>query len=329
MSTLIGLAAGAAISAGTAAIQGGSAKDILKSAGIGAATGAVTGGAGSMLGSSAAGLLGKGVSAVGDKLASSSSSLLSKAGSSLATAGDKMVAFGATHGVKATLSNLKTELGKKALENTVTNAPANVGGPASVTETASLPEVSGVPEPTTNALPEVPKVTTTGGMQNIATNIKDIGKTAADTAKNTGKAPINNMTTKGITLSTKDNVIANIKKVGGKVGKVAGQVGVQGVLSVGTAIAGAKQARAANEVSRQGLLFQQQTYKEQKAERESTKAQLKQDAYTAHTSATVFTENLFGENSNGNLLTDYTSDSKSNYSLLKSSIKTKKSSDLT
>jgi hypothetical protein len=90
-----------------------------------------------------------------------------------------------------------------------------------------------------------------------------------------------------------------------KVGKVAGQVGVQGVLSVASAIMGAKQASAANEVAKQSLLFQQQTYKEQKAETEKNKAKLKEDAWSDYSSASLFGSNLYGSESNNTLFTNY------------------------
>jgi len=90
-----------------------------------------------------------------------------------------------------------------------------------------------------------------------------------------------------------------------KVGKVAGQVGVQGVLSIASAIAGAKQANAANEVAKQSLLFQQQTYKDQKAETEKNKAKLKEDAWSDYSSASLFGSNLYGSESNNTLLTNY------------------------
>lgn len=90
-----------------------------------------------------------------------------------------------------------------------------------------------------------------------------------------------------------------------KAGKIAGQFGVQGALSVGSAIMGAKQANAANEVSRQSLLFQKQTYNEQQAEIEKNKAQLKADALTDYNAASLFGSQLYGSDSNNTLLTSY------------------------
>lgn len=117
-----------------------------------------------------------------------------------------------------------------------------------------------------------------------------------------------------------------------KAGKIAGQVGVQGALSIASGIAGAKQAKAANEVSKQSLLFQQQTYADQKAETESTKAKLKQDAWADYSSASLFGESLYGSDSNNTLLTSYHTNGTGNvgnYSLINSSVTTSKLTDLT
>lgn len=90
-----------------------------------------------------------------------------------------------------------------------------------------------------------------------------------------------------------------------KAGKVAGQVGVQGGLSIATGVAGAQQAKASNAISQQSLLFQQQTYNEQKAEVEANKAKLKQEAWTDYSSTNLFGEQLYGATSNNTLLTSY------------------------
>ena len=114
--------------------------------------------------------------------------------------------------------------------------------------------------------------------------------------------------------------------------KVAGQVGVQGALSIASGIAGAKQANAANEVSKQSLLFQQQTYKEQKAEVESNKAKLKADAWTDYSSTNLFGEQLYGSDSNNTLLTSYHTNgtgNAGNFSLLSTRVNTTKTTDLT
>ena len=90
-----------------------------------------------------------------------------------------------------------------------------------------------------------------------------------------------------------------------KAGKIAGQYGAQGALSIASMAMGAKQASAANEVSRQSLLFQQQTYKEQQSEIDKNKAQRKADALTAYQSDQLFGGQLYGSDSNNTLLTSY------------------------
>lgn len=90
-----------------------------------------------------------------------------------------------------------------------------------------------------------------------------------------------------------------------KAGKIAGQYGAQGALSVASMAMGAKQANAANEVARQSLLFQQQTYKDQQAEIDKNKAQKKADALTAYQSDQLFGGQLYGSDSNNTLLTSY------------------------
>ena len=89
------------------------------------------------------------------------------------------------------------------------------------------------------------------------------------------------------------------------VGKVAGQYGVQGALSLLSAGMAAKQSKAANAVSQQSLQFQRQTYQEQKAEKESFKAGMKQTAQTAHESSLLFGSALQGSDANSTLLTSY------------------------
>lgn len=88
-------------------------------------------------------------------------------------------------------------------------------------------------------------------------------------------------------------------------GKITGQDVIQGALSVGSGIMGAKQANAANEVSKQSLLFQKQTYNEQQAEIEKNKAQRKADALADYNAASLFGSQLYGSDSNNTLLTSY------------------------
>lgn len=117
-----------------------------------------------------------------------------------------------------------------------------------------------------------------------------------------------------------------------RVGKVAGQDVIQGALSIASAVGAARQASAANKISEQSLLFQRQTYDEQKAEIESNKAKLKSDAWTDYQSAGLFGESLYGSDSNSTLLTSYHTNgtgNAGNYSLIGSGITTSKLTDLT
>lgn len=116
-------------------------------------------------------------------------------------------------------------------------------------------------------------------------------------------------------------------------GKITGQDVVQGALSVGSGVMGAKQANAANEVSKQSLLFQKQTYKEQQAEIEKNKAQRRADALTDYNAASLFGSQLYGSESNSTLLTNYHTNNglgnQGSFSLLNASISTSKRTDLT
>lgn len=127
-------------------------------------------------------------------------------------------------------------------------------------------------------------------------------------------------------LKTKANTVR------AKAGKVVGQYGAQGALSVASAVMGAKQASDSNKVAQQSLLFQQQTYKEQKAEVEKNKAKLKQDAWSDYSSASLFGEQLYGSDSNNTLLTSYHTNgtgNAGNYSLIGSGVTTSRKTDLT
>ena len=173
----------------------------------------------------------------------------------------------------------------------------------------------------------------------ISTTVKGAPTGAAANATNTQMAPV---PSSAPTLRPKADVSSKVTGMAGlkakantfkaKAGKAAGQVGVQGALSIASAVAGAKQANAANEVSRQSLLFQKQTYNEQQAEVEKNKAKLKQDAWSDYSSASLFGEQLYGSESNSTLLTSYHTNGTGNvgnYSLIGSGITTSKLTDLT
>lgn len=202
------------------------------------------------------------------------------------------------------------------------------------------------------------KMSNTGQMTGAATNITN---TTADAALDTAtqnvaqtQAPVPGAGTdaaptlrpkadigslKGQPISVKLKAAGNKAQVAGakvansKVGKLAGQYGAQGALSVGSTVAGVKQGNAANRVAEQSLLFQKQTYEEQTAKENKVKAQLKEDAWTSYSSSKLFGEELYNSSStNTNLLTSYTSNGTGNagtFSLLNSGVMASKKTDLT
>lgn len=130
------------------------------------------------------------------------------------------------------------------------------------------------------------------------------------------------------------NTVKNSKvgQVVAKAGKGAGQYVAQGALSIASAAIGTAQANAANEVSKQSLLFQKQTYNEQKAEVDKNKAKLKEEAWSDYSSASLFGSQLYGSDSNNTLLTSYHTNgtgNQGNYSIIGSGITTSKKTDLT
>lgn len=134
----------------------------------------------------------------------------------------------------------------------------------------------------------------------------------------------------GTVLNTVKN--SKVGQAVAKAGKGAGQYVAQGALSIASAAAGMAQANAANEVSKQSLLFQKQTYNEQKAEVEKNKAKLKEEAWSDYSSASLFGSQLYGSESNNTLLTSYHTNgtgNQGNYSILGSGITTAKKTDLT
>lgn len=182
------------------------------------------------------------------------------------------------------------------------------------------------------------------GVSKVKANIKGVPTGAAadittQSATNaTVKAPVPNSTPElrppalrpAAKLTKFQTAAAKVKSAAGK---VSGQYAVQGALSVGSAIMGAKQANAANEVSKQSLLFQKQTYNEQQAEIEKNKEQRRADALTDYNAASLFGSQLYGSESNSTLLTNYHTNNgtgnQGSFSLLNASISTSKRTDLT
>lgn len=144
------------------------------------------------------------------------------------------------------------------------------------------------------------------------------------------KAQISIQERAGAALNTVKN--SKVGQAVAKAGKGSGQYVAQGALSIASAAAGMAQANAANEVSKQSLLFQKQTYNEQKAEVEKNKAKLKEEAWSDYSSASLFGSQLYGSESNNTLLTSYHTNgtgNQGNYSIIGSGITTAKKTDLT
>ena len=272
------------------------------------------------VGTAAAMALQAGVQAGGAALQGGSTGDIIKAGAAGAAgagAGAAIGKFGGSLLSKAS-TGLKNTVSKVKMGNTgqMTGAAANI---TNTTADAAIDSATqNVTKTTTTApVPDGPAPTLrprAGGDvlkgQPIGVRLKSAGLTVAAGAKDIGTKVANS-----------------------KVGKAAGQYGVQGALSVGTTVAGIKQGNAANRVAEQSLLFQKQTYTEQTAKEEKTKAQLKEDAWTSYTSSQLFGEDLYvNSSSNSNLLTSPTSNgtgNAGNYSLLSTSIGVSRKTDLT
>ena len=328
MTALIGMGVGAALSAGISAAQGGSIGDILKSAGIGGVTGAATAGVGSAVGGSVAGMIGSGLSKAGTAMAANGGSLLSKVGTGLVTTGGKLSAFGATHGVKAALSSVKSTIsgtptgaGASITSGNTTLAPvpneSAIGTSAGPGYSGTLPDLNAAAKGLQlKGKAPVPEGTTS--ITSGAPQLRPYAKidTTPNTTVSAGASG---------TASTKPSLLS---KIGPGVKKAVGQVGVQGALSLLSMGQAAKQAKAANAVQEQSLLFQRQTYNESKAKEESRKVQLKTDAWNTYESASLFGATLYGSDSNNTLLTNGNGN-QGNYSILTVGLNTSRKNDLT
>lgn len=272
------------------------------------------------VGTAAAMALQAGVQAGGAALQGGSTGDIIKAGAAGAAgagAGAAIGKFGGSLLSKAS-TGLKNTVSKVKIGNTgqMTGAAANI---TNTTADAAIDSATqNVTKTTTTApVPDGPAPTLrprAGGDvlkgQPISVRLKSAGLTVAGGAKDIGTKVANS-----------------------KVGKAVGQHGIQEVLAAGSMVAGAKQASAANKVSQQSLLFQKQTYAEQTAKEEKSKAQLKEDAWTSYTSSQLFGEDLYVNSaSNTNLLTSPTSNgtgNAGNYSLLSTSVGVSRKTDIT
>lgn len=315
----------AAAASGATLPTAGLASTIASAAGAGAGVGA---GTGLTLGGIGAGLL-KGITAgalVGGATNAASTAIQGGAAGDIIGGAAKGIGTGAATGVASgaisTAANALTSAGT-AVQGTTSASDAltklqNIT-PAGVHDITAA-GVTGGPS-TTSALTELQNLTPAGmeGVSNASHTVKlakdftpkDVGhivqspSTAANTALD--GMPSN--------VTASKSIAPKAKAIGGKVLKAVGQYGVQGVLSLASAGMAAKSASEANKIQQQGLLFQQKTYKEQQAEKENTKAKLKQDALDAYNSANLFGDTLYGSESNNTLLTN-TVEAQSDYSIL-------------
>ena len=210
------------------------------------------------------------------------------------------------------------------------------GGASALSKEASTATAATVGQGYVGTLPDIGSSTgkvvtaTTGTASKIAAqgSARVVGSSAGGGV--TGVEPAITGTKQLATTGTSKLATAG-KSIAAGAKKLVGQYGVQGALSIASGIQAAKQANAANQVQTQSLLFQKQTYEEAKAKEESTKAQLKSDAWNAYSSASLFGENLYGSDSNNTLLTSYNTNGTGNqgvFSLLNTGVTTRKTEDI-
>jgi len=309
--SLIGsIAAGAAIgmatSAGTAAIRGGKFKDILKSGLIGGGIGATGGAIG---GAFSSGAIGNAVSNMGQAVAkvgtegSKLASISGKIGQGLITFGSKIGGNAAT---------------------TATNALAEKPDAVTIAEAAKDPILPNGPSLRPKIGPDT-KVTTKALTQGNTTATAPTA--GGSTTTNAVSAPVPGNTASSTTTTTTTTPTSAsapktlLNKIGtgikNNVGKVGGQIVVQGLFSLASAGMAAKSAKEANRVSQQSLLFQQQTYRDQRADQQRKDTQLKSDAWNAYQSVNILGEKLYSQGTNSLLFTkDFKTNPTGNYSVL-------------
>lgn len=229
----------------------------------------------------------------------------------------------ATMGIGAVVSKAATGLAKVAQAGVEAGKAATIG-----TKVASG---------ASKVLQGVSNIMGGGSLLNIGKNSGNLTGAAADVAGDAGTkavsttvngqlappalrpkadilAPVpSTATTAEAALRPKASIGSNIKS---NIGKVAGQYGVQGALSLLSAGMAAKQAKASNNMAQQSLQFQKQTYNEQMAEKENYKASMKKSAQTAYESSLLFGSTLHDSDANSALLTSYSTGSTGDYSIL-------------
>ena len=328
-----GAALGAATSAGVTAIRGGSWKDSLKAALIGSGTGAATAGIGSAfssVASSAINAMGSGLSKAGTAVSqigtegSKLSTITNAASKGLLNIGSKLSSVGKTgvptsDMIPETSTSIPTgsasALPKESINNTLNGkqiATATTGN--SPTATSNIATTNVVKATQTNQVSNAvqvqnPTSANTKGLVQIGYKgtLPSVG----------GMSPKPQFVESSVVNATNasgNKVITGLKNVGKA---VAMQGGVQGALSLISAIGSVKTASQANKIQQQSLLFQQQTYNEQKEKQDAKEARLKSEAWNAYSSASIFGENLYKQGTNSQLFTtDYKENPTGNYSIL-------------
>lgn len=321
----------AAAASGATLPTAGLASTIASAAGAGAGVGAGAGaGTGLTLGGIGAGLL-KGITAgalVGGATNAASAAIQGGAAGDIIGGAAKGIGTGAATGVASGAVSTAA--------NALTTAGTAVQGTTSASDALTkLQNISpaGMPSgaSTSSALTELQNLTPAGMPKDsiLSASITE----QATASKNLTPLEVGGHQTSAVASTSSTNAIAGMKDtgtatnianaaqpskakvIGGKVLKAVGQYGVQGVLSLASAGMAAKSASEANKIQQQGLLFQQKMYNEQKAEKESTKAKLKQDALDAYNSANLFGDILNNTESNNTLLTN-TVEAQGDYSIL-------------
>lgn len=309
---IAGAAIGAAVNAGVSAIQGNSGSDILKSAGKGALTGGVTGGVFGGLG------------------AMGTAANAAKAGTEAAKVGTEAAKTGTE------IAKTTTEIGTSTAP-TVGGLEAGAAGGAANTG-AKLGFTSAIKNAGT-ALKD--KATT---MFNKGTSAQDVSKVpipgyTKTTIQSTGpklsngaqlKGPIQTVWVKGGAETAKAAASPSSKVSFGQAAKnVAGSIGAQGLLSIASLGIGTAQSAQASRQANEASQLQYNLSKRQYDEQQAYKTGLQTSAASKRQDSLAFGSSLYDAASNNTLLTDTTSGNTGTFSLLGSSVKTSRRTDLT
>lgn len=304
-SIAVGAAIGMASSAGVTAIKGGRFKDILKSGLIGGGLGAAGGAVGGAFSGAAGGALSNAGTAI---------TKIGAEGSKLATVTGK---------VGQGLINIGSKISGNPATTTATNITAEQPDAATIASAANDPILPNGP----NLHPKIgadTKVTTKALTQSNTTAVAPTAGGSTTTGTVSAPVPENAAATNTATTATPASASAPktiLNKIGtgikNNAGKVGGQVAVQGLLSLASAGMAAKSAKEANKVSQQSLLFQQQTYRDQRADQQRKESQLKSDAWNAYQSANILGEKLYNQGTNSLLFTkDFKTNPTGGYNVL-------------